>query len=174
MLTTRLRFAIILLFLIIGIVLNIKLGISNAWYLYLAALILLITHFLFGNVSAAFVNLRRGKIGVAEKLLLQIKRPEWLLKSHRAYYHFTKGMIALQHEWTEEGEEHLKKALDIGLRSSTDNALAALNIAHIYFVGKRIEDAHTFLQKAKSFNSDDLLIKQKISEMELALARPYN
>lgn len=174
MLTTRLRFVIILLFIIIGIILQIKMGFSNAWYLYLAALILLFTHFLFGNVSAAFVHLRKGKIDAAEQLLDQIKRPEWLVKKHRAYYHFTKGMVALQREWMEEGEQHLTQALDLGLRSPTDNALAALNIAHIAFVGKRTGDANNFLQKAKNFKSDDLMIKQKVEEMEKALSSFLN
>lgn len=169
MFDTRIRFLLIFSFLIIGAVLNVKLGFSSAWYLYAAALILLFTHFRFGNVSAAFVNLRRGKLDKAEALLDQIKRPDWLAKQHLAYYHFTKGLLATQHKELPEGEKHLKAALDIGLRSANDNALASLNLAHICFVDQRKDDAKLHLEKTKSYTTNDLMIKQNIQEMEKAL-----
>ncbi len=165
MFTTRIRFVLILLFLVIGIVLHIQKGISSAWYLYATSLILLFTHFAFGNVWAAFSKLQKGKIIEAEILINQIKRPEWLVKQNRTYYHFIKGMIALQQKNLTEGETQLKIAADRGLRSNNDNALALLNLAHICFLEKRQEDAQSYLQKARSFNPDDLMIKQKIEEM---------
>ncbi len=174
MFDTRIRFLLILGFLLIGVVLQVKLGFASPWYLYAAAALLLFTHFRFGNVSAAFVHLRRGKLDKAEELLDQIKRPEWLAKRHLAYYHFTKGLLATQHKELTEGEEHLKEALKIGLRSANDNALAALNMAHICFVNNRKDEAKQHLEKAKSYSSNDLLIKQNIEEMEKALAAPLN
>ncbi|MEM8907096.1 MAG: hypothetical protein AAGD05_04550, partial [Bacteroidota bacterium] len=138
--------------------------------LYAASLLLLFTHFRFGNVSAAFVKLRNGQLDEAENLLDQIKRPEWLAKRHRAYYHFSKGLIATQHQDLPEGETHLKAALDLGLRSATDNAMAALNLAHLYFVGQQKTIAQTYLSQAKTFQSDDLLIREKIAELEKVLS----
>jgi tetratricopeptide (TPR) repeat protein len=170
MFTTRIRFVLILLFLIVGIVLQAKNGFSAAWYLYATSLILLFTHFAFGNVWAAFSKLRKGKILEAELLINQIKKPEWLVKQNRTYYHFTKGMIALQQKEFSEAEKQLKNAVGRGLRSNNDNALALLNLAHICFVEKRPEDTKDYLQQARSFNPDDLMIKQKIEEMEKILA----
>ncbi len=171
---TRLRFSLIILFTLLGIILHIKIGFSSAWYLYLASMIMLVAHFLFGNVWAAFGMLRKGKIPEAEILVNQIKRPEFLSKQHRAYYHFIKGMIALQKEELKEGEIQLKQALERGLRSSNDNAMAALNIAHIYFRQNKLDACRTYLKQSKSFSPNDLLIKQKIDEMEKVLATPYN
>lgn len=171
---TRNRFLLIFVFLIIGIVLHVKTGISAAWYLYLASFIILITHFLFGNVWAAFALLRKGKIPEAEHLIDQIKRPEWLTKQHQAYYHFIKGMIALQEESLKDGVHHLKQALKRGLRTPNDNALAALNIAHCYYKQQQHEPCRDYLNQAKRFNPNDLLIKQKIDELEKVLATPYN
>ena len=166
MFTTRIRFVLILLFLIIGVILQAKHGFSPAWYLYLTCLILLFTHFAFGNVWAAFSKLQKGKILEAELLINQIKRPEWLIKQNRTYYHFIKGMIALQQKNLSEGEEHLKIAVSRGLRSNNDNALALLNLAHIGFLEKRYKDSQSYLQQAQAFNPKDLMIKRKIEELE--------
>ena len=172
MFNARIRFLLILSFLIIGIFLNVRLGISSAWYLYVAALLLLFTHFRFGNVSSAYIKLQKGKPDDAEYLLDQIKRPEWLAKRHRAYYHFIRGMIALQDKHLPEGETHLNQALDLGLRTNADHALVALNLAHICFVDQRKSDARLYLEKAKSYPNNDLLIKEKVEELEKALTNP--
>ena len=169
MFTTRIRFVLIFLFLIIGIVLQVKNGFSAAWYLYATCLILLFTHFAFGNVWAAFSKLQKGKIMEAELLINQIKKPEWLAKQNRTYYHFIKGMIALQQKELSEGEKELKIAVGRGLRSNNDNALALLNLAHISFMEKRPEDTRNYLQQAQTFEPSDLMIKQKIEEMEKLL-----
>jgi len=171
---TRVRFLLILLFLVLGVLLHIRIGLSAAWYLYLASFIILLTHFLFGNVWAAFALLRKGRIPEAETLINQIKLPNLLTKQHRAYYHFIKGMIALQKEELKEGEDQLKQALERGLRTPNDNALTALNIAHIYFKQQKIELCRKFLNQSKSFESNDLMIKEKISELEKVLAMPFN
>lgn len=171
---TRIRFALIFLFLALGIWIHWGDSLSSAWYLYFASLLLLATHFLFGNVWAAFVQLRRGKILEAEALIRRVKHPQWLAKRPRAYYYFTKGMIALQYKELQSSEVDLRKALEGGLRSSNDKALAALNLAHIYFLEKRPEDCRSFLQKAKDLQPNDLMIKTKIEEMEKILATPFN
>jgi hypothetical protein len=174
MTTLWIRYALISLFLVLGVLLHVQQGWSSAWYLYLAALLLLATLFLFGTVWAAFIKLRKGKIKEAEQLLNQIKKPEWLIKRNRAYYHFVKGMIDLQHKDLAPGEVHLKKALDLGLRTGNDQALAALNLAHLCFMEQRFEESRAFLHHAKSAESNDLVIKQNIDKMEKALIFPYN
>ena len=105
-------------------------------------------------------------------LIEQIKKPEWLVKQNRTYYHFIKGMIALQQKELSEGEKQLKIAVNRGLRSKNDNALAILNLAHICFLEKRLDDAQNYLQQARSFNPSDLVIKQKIEEMEKLITQP--
>jgi len=172
--STRIRFLLVFLFLILGIVLHIQVGFASSWCLYLASFIILSTHFLFGSVWAAFAMLRKGKIAEAELLLNQIKRPNFLIKQNRAYYHFTKGMIALQKEKLEEGETQLHQALNLGLRTANDNALTALNLAHIHFKQQQPAPCNKYLKQAKAFQPNDLMIKQKIEELEKVLATPYN
>ncbi|MEO1517248.1 MAG: hypothetical protein AAFV95_19640 [Bacteroidota bacterium] len=170
----RVRSYLILIFLIMGIVLHIETGLKGAWYLYAASAILLVTHILFGSVWVAFRNLQKGKLDEAEVLLNGIRRPQWLAKSPRAYYHFTKGMIALQKKELDEGAKHLEQAMETGLRTGNDSALAALNLAHICYVEKRVDESKGFLKKAKSFDSNDLMIRQNIEKLEKALAQSFN
>ncbi len=163
------RLLLVFLFIVIGIILHYKTGIGSAWYLYAAAFILMITHFLFGNVLTAFSLLNKGQLAKAEEIIDDIKRPDFLLTGHRAYYHFVKGMIALQHKEYPEAEENLKQALDTGLRTSTDKALTGLNLAHMCFLQKRFPEARQYLDKVKTYESTDLMIKDKVKELERAL-----
>ena len=174
MIYIRIRYLLILLFLLIGMLLHYQVGIGGAWYCYAASVILFVSYYLFGTVGAAFAKLRKGKVEEAEKLIRMTRKPEFLLPRHRAYYHFTSGMIALQKKELDRGEKHLKSALAAGLRNDTDKALASLNLAHIYFVQKRPADSNTFLQQAKSYESNDLMIKEKVAELEKVLAASLN
>ncbi len=165
----RIRFLIGVVIIALGALIHFKVGFSSAWYMYLAGLIILTTHFLFGNVMLAFGRLNKGDVDAAENLILQTKRPDFLLKTHRAYYYFVMGMIALQKKQTGFGEQYLKQALDLGLRSATDNALVAINIAHVHYVKKEYQEANEYRIKAASFNSDDLMIKENLKKLEEAL-----
>ena len=150
MLQTRIRFGLIFLFIGLGILLLVRTGISNAWPLFLGAVLLWVTHFLFGSVWVAFNALKRGQIQKATNLINSIKRPEWLVKRNRAYYFFTKGLIDLQNKALESGEKNLLEALNIGLEKNTDLALINLNLAHIYYLRKNLTAPANICRKPKT------------------------
>ena len=170
MLHTRIRFGLIFLFIGLGILLQFRTGFENAWPLYLAALILLVSHYLFGMVWVAFNQLKKGKLVQAEQIIQQIKKPEWLIKRNRAYFYFTKGLINLQRKDLEAGEQNLRRALDLGIKRESDVALINLNLAHIYYLRKKFDNARKHLEHAKAQNSGDLLIKDNIVKLERAMA----
>lgn len=171
MLYARTRFILIILFFGLGVLLHMQIGFKHAWYLYASSILLLFTHFLFGSVWLAFNQLKKGNLSVAEKLTQQIKRPDWLIKSNRAYYYFTKGMIHLQQKHLEEGKTALEKALQIGLRPGNDQALACLNLAHIYYVQQLFDQSKSYLEQALQNQPNDLIIKDNIIKLETALAQ---
>ena len=171
---SKIRFLLAILFIVLGVVLHFTQGIGSAWYLYLGGIIMLLTHFLFGNVYQAFGQLKKGNLDEAETLIHQIKRPDWLIKNHRAYYYFVLGMIAMQRKQPTFGEQHLKAALQLGLRTETDNALAAINIAHGKFVRKEFAASNDYLNIAKTYKTDDLLIKEHLTKLEEALGNRLN
>ena len=174
MLYARIRSGMVILFIVLGILLHVQTGFQNAWYLYVAAILLTVSHLLFGTVWLAFRQLGRGKVGEAERLLSNIRRPDLLVKRNRAYYHFTKGMIHLQKKELESGDKHIREALDLGLQRPNDRALANLNLAHIQFVQKSLTEAARFLKIAKSEEPSDLMIKDNIEKLEQALGSRLN
>ncbi len=169
MLYIRLKNLFILFLIALGIFFHFKFGIGKAWYLYLAAFFLILTNYLMGTVGIAFRHLKKGKIAEAETLLKMTKRPDFLIKRYKSYFHFTKGMIDLQHKNLDQSAIHLEEALQHGLRTENDKALASLNLAHIAFVKKDAGKARTFLDRAKTFQSNDLMISENIEKMEKAL-----
>lgn len=166
MLLHHLRLALILLCVVIGAVLHTRLGFGyGAILCYATAVLLTATHFLFGTVWHAFRELQRGNPEVAERLLSR-STPATLLRSPRAYYHFTQGMIALQRKELATAEPHLRTAYDLGLRSSDDRALTALNLAHLYLLRKDKQQSRAWLDRAQSHPIRDLMLRENLEKME--------
>jgi len=170
MFIARIRFLLVIVFLGLAVWLHVVEGIGASWYLYVAGFLLLLTHFLTSNVSAAFMLLRSGDLDKAEQLIDQVKKPEWLLKRHRAYYHFTKGMIAAQRNAIPQAKQHLGEAIQIGLRTPTDNALAAINLSNFAYQEKNHSETRKYLDLAKTYKTSDLIIKEHIERIEGGLA----
>lgn len=167
----RLRIWISFLFLLLGLLLHVQLGFSAAWYLYATALILMLTHFLFGSVVQAFQSLRKGNLSQARKLMTLNRKPEWLLPGHRAYYYFVSGMLALNDKQVAYGKQDLEKALNLGLRNEQDQAMATLNLAHACFTEELYTEARQHLHTARGFKVNDLMLKKHLDELEAALDR---
>ena len=166
----NIRLGLSFLFLTIGVLLHIKQGIGSAWYLYAAALILLLTHFLFGNVWAAFAKLKAGQLEEAEQMVRQIKRPNLLLKTHKSYYHFIKGIAALHRKDWKVAELHLNDALNLGLRNANDRTLVMLNMVHLFLAQQQYDKARLFISQLKTIPHNDPTLQTKINELEKALS----
>ncbi|MEQ8706957.1 MAG: hypothetical protein RIC19_23695 [Phaeodactylibacter sp.] len=174
MATVYLRYLLIALFFILGAVLQFKLGISQAWYLYLGGGMLILTQVFMGNVWTAHSLLKRGKAADAERVLDQVWSPRLLLRRNRAYYYFSLGLIYLQRKDFTEANDMLTEAVDLGLEHPNDSALACLNLAHIHYVQMQPEQAQHWMEKARSFPTDDLLVKENLHKLEQALAARNN
>lgn len=165
-----LKYGLIGMFLLLGGLLHARLGIGQAWYLYAGAVLLLGTHLFLGNVWTAYTYLKRGQVEKAESILSKVWSPGLLLKRNKAYYHLSRGLIFLQRKNFEAAEPLLLQALDIGLKHPNDNALAALNLAHLYYVQGEKDKARHWADQVRSFAVSDLLIKDKLKELDRALA----
>ncbi len=169
-----LRYVLIFLFFVLGVVLQLQLGFSQAWYLYAGGLLLALSQLLMGNVWTAYSHLKRGRPLIAEKILNQVWKPDLLIRRNRAYYHFCLGLIYLQRKDLKPAEEQLLHAIDLGMEHPNDSALACLNLAHLYFVQGRWEATEEWMNKARSYPVNDLMIKDKLKELEQALAAQNN
>ncbi|NJL74523.1 MAG: hypothetical protein HC892_05255 [Saprospiraceae bacterium] len=150
-----------LFFAAVGIILHFKVGIATALPLYLGALFLLVTYLLFGNIWLALGKLKRGNLHQAETILKSIKYPKLLFRTHRAYYHFIQGMLAIKQENMEDGKVNLEEALEIGIHRATDRALITLNLASLYLQQNNIPKASNYIKETLECPTNDLLIKQR-------------
>ncbi len=155
----------------VAVYMQITEGLSLALYFYASALFMLIVELFFGNTTFAFNLLKRGQPEMASDLLDRTWNPNWLIKSKKAYYHFTKGLLFLQVKELDNALEQLKIAHNLGLKTPSDNALNALNIAHIYFTKKDKKQAKHYLEIVKSLSSNDLMMKERVTDMEKALKK---
>lgn len=165
------RVALIIMFLLLGILLHFQAGLEAAWYLYAGAFLLALTYFLFGTVWVAYRLLNQGKVAEAEQTLLLTRYPQFLLGRHRTYYYFLRGMIHLQHEELEAGKEALQRALEGNRLRSKDRALALINMAHVSFMQKDYSASRGYMQAVRQLGLDDLLVKEQLEQLEKALPR---
>lgn len=148
---------------------------------WFAAIMLIFSYLLFGSVNGALFLLKSGQINRAEEFLLKgTYKVEWMLKSHRAYYYFTKGLIGLYKSqenvsgkelFLQDGEESLLKSLQIGLPRKQERAMAYLNLAHVAFFRRDKNKVSEYLELLKINKTSDLQLQKKIEEMEAALAK---
>jgi len=163
------RLALLFAAIILGLVYQLQGNPAFAMYLYLAAVLLLASHLLFGNIWQAFTALRSGRVALADRILGLVVRPSWLLPKPRAYYHFVRGMLALRAEQLEKGDRALQLALAGPLRSDRDRALALLNRAHIAYLQKNWSDCRRLKEEAEKLQSNDLLIQEHLKKLNLSL-----
>ncbi|MCH2214651.1 MAG: DUF2892 domain-containing protein [Flavobacteriales bacterium] len=128
-------------------------------FFFLAGLVIL---FLFRHelILLTFLHVRRGKFDKAEKTISKIKHPDQLMKSQEAYYYYMLGMIEAQSRGATKSERYFRKALSIGLRMKTDQAVAKLNLAGIAVMKRKKREAINLLAEVKKLDTRNLLDDQ--------------
>jgi len=162
----------------VAMMLNLSLAISIG--MWILAMVLISGYLLFGTVNGSLFLLNIARVDEAEKLLAQTYKPEWLFKSHKAYYYFTKGLIALykvnhaganETLYLKEGEEYLLKSLDFGLPRKQERAMAYLNLASITIRRGDKQKTQEYYQGVKDNDSGNLRLQKSIEELEAAIQR---
>ena len=111
----RYRFWISLVVLAVAVLVNVLSGFWPAFMLYLAAVIMLFTHFFFGPLRLIQADLEAGDFEKAEKVLDLVWFPNLLYKPVRSVYYTLKGTIAMMQQDFDSAEKHMNKSLDLGL-----------------------------------------------------------
>ena len=148
----------------------IEVEIGNGIFFTLLAGLFVLFIFRHERILLAFVQLRKQDFEKAEKHLLKIKHPDRLVKSQRAYYYYLMGLLSSQSKSLGKSEKFFKKALNIGLRMSHDQAMAKLNLAGIAAAKRKKREAITLLNQAKKLDSKGMLDDQ-IKMMRSQLGR---
>jgi tetratricopeptide (TPR) repeat protein len=111
----RYRFWISLVVLVAAVLVHVLSGFWPAFILYLAAVIMLFTHFFFGPLRLIQADLEAGDFEKAEKVLDLVWFPNLLYKPVRSVYYTLKGNIAMMQQEFDSAEKHMNKSLDLGL-----------------------------------------------------------
>lgn len=111
----RYRFWISLVVLVVAVLVHVLSGFWPAFILYLAAVIMLFTHFFFGPLRLIQADLEAGDFEKAEKVLDLVWFPNLLYKPVRSVYYTLKGNIAMMQQDFDSAEKHMNKSLDLGL-----------------------------------------------------------
>ncbi len=178
-----LRFRIFFIFTLIAggfVSMMLNLGPATSIGMWVIAIILIAGYLLFGTVNGALFLLNSARVDEAESLLAQTYKPEWLFKSHKSYYFFTKGLISLykvnlddgsEALYLKEGEEQLLKSLDFGLPRKQERAMAYLNLASIALRKGNKLKTQEYYQGVKDNESDNLRLQKSLEDLEAAIQR---
>lgn len=134
-------------------------------FIFVTALIIL-SFFRNENVILALYQMRLGKQEKAWKYLNRIKSPQFLPKKQHAYVIYLKGMLGLQQDLGfAKCEQLIRKALDLGLRTQQDTAVAKMQLAGICMQTGRKREAQTLLSESKKLDKNNML-KEQIDMMK--------
>lgn len=109
-------------------------------------LLLIWDYFRQGTLIVAAKSFHHKDYDEAGRLLMQIKKPEWLSKNRRGYYEFLMGGVCLQKQAFEDAEKHYEIAAQYPLRGVNDHVAALVHVANISIRQGNYEKAEAFLQ----------------------------
>lgn len=105
-------------------------------------------YFREGTVVLAAQEYKRGNYEKSKSLLLSIKNPNLLSKKRLPYYEFILGNIALKQADYPTAEQHLGRAVVLGLRAG-DIIASLLHLANISLRNKDKETGLIWIAEAK-------------------------
>jgi hypothetical protein len=122
--------------------------------------VVVLTIFKNERIIMAMVNLRTQKMDKALAHLNKIKQPEYLIKSQRAYYYYLYAMVGGQELGMAKSEALMRKALEIGLRTKQDQAVAKMQLGAICAGTGKKREAQLLLADAKKLDEKGMLTAQ--------------
>lgn len=136
-------------------------NIGNGIFLLLLSGLVLLSYYRNENMIMALWYLRTQQFDKVKKWLSRIKNPEKsLIKSQAAYYFLLQGLVSGQEQNLNEAEKNIKRAMSLGLRMKTDEAMACLQMAGIAMARRRKTEATMWLNKAKQLDEKKILADQ--------------
>jgi hypothetical protein len=158
---------------------NVFLFTSGHWgwgitFLFVTALIIL-SFFRNENVLLALNQMRVGNTDKAKKYIDRITQPQYLPKRQHAYVLFLKAVMGGQELGFAQSEKLLRRAMELGLRTAEDNAVARMHLAGICAQTGRKSEAVSLLNEAKKLDKNGMMRDQiKMMQSQLQMAPSKN
>jgi tetratricopeptide (TPR) repeat protein len=142
------RLHLFVLFLILGIFVNVEAGFWPSFILYFIALILVLGHFLFGPMRLIQGHMEAGDMDGAEKVLDSIWFPQLLIKPVRSVYFTLKGNLAMAKQDYTSAESHMKKSLSLGMPMKEAEGANKLQLGMLSMQKGDIKGAEKYIRDA--------------------------
>lgn len=163
------KFAIIALCLVGGIILSFVLGIGYTWIFILIGLLFLASYFLLGTVQSATELLQKMDFDGAEKRLNLTYFPQWLYVTNRAFYYILKGSLAAQKKDNNAAENYFNKALELNLPSDNEKGMVLLQMSGIQAQKNNWTGAKNYFYQVKKLKITEPQLKEQLKQFETAL-----
>ncbi|MDO4228618.1 MAG: DUF2892 domain-containing protein [Capnocytophaga sp.] len=143
-------------------------NIGNGIALILLAAVPILLYFRNEFILLAFLRLRKQDFAGTQKWLSKIVEPETaLITKQQGYYNYLHGIIYSQINLT-QAEKYFRKALQLGLNMSYDQAMAKLSLAGIMIQKRRKREAQELLAEAKKLDKQNMMTDQiKMMQQQL-------
>ncbi|WP_257658415.1 tetratricopeptide repeat protein [Parapedobacter lycopersici] len=149
MMTTKVRIVVLLLALLL-LIYAIYAHVYQSVALIIGGMGYLIwSHFREGTVFLASQAFQQHDFEKAQRLLADIKKPEYLRKKRRNYYEFMSGNLALKAGDYDAAERHFQIASRLPFRRPNDKAIILVNLANINLHKKDYERVRAYIAVAR-------------------------
>ncbi|MFZ1749020.1 MAG: hypothetical protein WAU01_02460 [Saprospiraceae bacterium] len=164
-----LKFALIGLFFVGGIIMSFILGFGYTWIFILIGLGLLVSYILLGTVQSASEMLQSMNFDGAEKRLNLTYFPKFLYVTNRAFYFILKGSLAAQRKDNTAAEGFFNQALGLKLPSDNEKGMVLLQMAGIQAQKNNWNGAKNYFYQAKGLKITEPQLKEQFKQFETAI-----
>ena len=165
-----LKFAIIVVSLLLGIWLWAAYGFWYGFWFVLIGAGFILSYILLGTIVSASEFVQYQKFGEAEKRLNLTLSPKLLYPTNRAYYYILKGSFAVNNKDQEKGEELFNKALSIKLPTENEKAMILLQLANINASKNKWTAARNYYNDAKKLKITEKSLKEQLNQFSKVFA----
>jgi tetratricopeptide (TPR) repeat protein len=166
-----LRFALIAVFLLLGIGLSVAYGFWYGFLFILVAIGLLVGYILLGTVQSAATMLQEQNFDGAKKQLGLTFFPKLLFGPNRAYFHLLRGTIGMQQQEYDYAEAEYALAQKAGLPSDNEKAMIFLQLANLRAQKGNWTAAQTYVRQLKDLKITEPQLKEQVKEFDKAISQ---
>ena len=164
-----LRFALMAVLIIGGIVMSATMGFWYGFPFWLTGIGLLVGYFLLGTIQSAGEFMQANDFEAADKRLDLTFFPALLYPANRAYYYMIKGSIAQLRGDKNDAEKWVQKASTVKMPTDNDRAMVELQMANLAVQKGNWNMAKGHMRTLKALNVTIPQVKEQIAEFEKAM-----
>jgi tetratricopeptide (TPR) repeat protein len=168
------KFALIAIGFLGGIILWATYGFAYAWIFLLLGVIMLASYLIFGTIQSASEKIQLQDFEGADKMLDLTYFPNLLYVTNRSIYYVLRGSIAAYRKDNKVAETYFNQALALKLPTDNEKAMVLMQMMGIQMQRQNWTGAQNYLSQVKKLNITENMIKSQITEIEKAFASRGN